>query len=233
VLAAGVLFLASADPTNRAQALFNKLFYQIGVAPGGAGYLRELGVRPEEMRYIGVHSFVPGSPAADRAWVESFYTRTTYSRLAGWYLRHPRIVLSTLWYVLTVDGPEFRQTNLSNFRRQDKRPPSALSDRFALWSGLRIWLLKRWPWHMPLWYTLFISATIAVLRSPRSAAERRLAWLAFAVAAFGLGQFGVAALADCLETGRHLFLFQVLTDVTICFAAAWLASRIPWRSAAR
>jgi hypothetical protein len=165
--------------------------------------------------------------------VEAFYTRTTYSRLAGWYLRRPRIPLSMLWYVLTVDGPEFRQSNLSNFRRQDKRPPSALSDRFALWSGLRIWLLKRWPWHMPLWFALFITSTIAVLRSSRSAAERRLAWLALGIAALGLGQFAVAALADCLETGRHLFLFQALTDVTVCFAVAWLAAHIPRRSNAR
>lgn len=35
-------------------------------------------------------------------------------------------------------------------------------------------------------------------------------------------ELGIATLADACETGRHLFLFHVLTDITICFAAVVL-----------
>jgi hypothetical protein len=41
----------------------------------------------------------------------------------------------------------------------------------------------------------------------------------------GAGQFGVAALADCLETGRHLFVFNVCTELMFLLAVAYLASR--------
>jgi hypothetical protein len=233
VLGAGVLLLATADATNPAQALFNKLFFQIGMAPGGPETLRELGVRPEELRYIGMHSYVPDSPAANRGWVEAFYKRTTYPRLAVWYLRHPGRTLSTLWNALAIDGLEMRQSNLSNFRRVDGHPPAARTGRFAFWSDLRVALLLRWPWHVPAWYALFLAVVIRLLLAPRYATERRMAWVALGVAVLGLGQFGVAALADCLETGRHLLLFQACTDLTICFAVAWLSARFPHRSSAR
>jgi hypothetical protein len=54
--------------------------------------------------------------------------------------------------------------------------------------------------------------------------------VALGVLVLGLGQFGVAALADCLETGRHLLLAQACMDLTVCFAVAWLAARGPeWK----
>jgi hypothetical protein len=43
--------------------------------------------------------------------------------------------------------------------------------------------------------------------------------------ALGAAEFVAAALADCLDAGRHLFLFQAATDLTICFAAAWLLQK--------
>ena len=228
VLLAGGLLLATADPTNRAQALFNKLFTQIGAAPDGAAMLQELGVQPEEMRYIGTHSFSPGSPAANRAWVEAFYNRTGFARLAGWYVRHPGRTLKILWATLATDAQTMRPENLSNFRREDGHPPGARSTRFALWSNFRAALLARWPWHMVLWYAVFIGGAIGVLGSPRS----RVAWIGLGVAALGLGEFAAAALADCMETARHLFLFHACSDLTFCFAAAYLAARLarPFRA---
>jgi hypothetical protein len=86
---------------------------------------------------------------------------------------------------------------------------------------------------MPLWYTLFLAGAIRILRAPRYPAERRMAWVGIGVVILGLGQFAVAALADCLETGRHLLLFQACTDLTICFAVAALSDRIPRLSSAR
>ena len=43
----------------------------------------------------------------------------------------------------------------------------------------------------------------------------------------GAGEFAAAALGDALDAGRHLFLFQAATDVTVCFAAAWLLQKWP------
>lgn len=226
VFAAGGYMLATADPTNRAQALFNKLFFQIGMAPGGAASLRELGVREDELRYIGTHSYAPGTPAGDQTWAQNFYAHTGYPRLAAWYLRHPGRAIGLLWSTLSRDAQELRQNNLSNLRRQEASGTSEQTHRFEVWSNFRSILLRRWPWHMVLWYVLFLAGTARIVLSPRSGPERRLAWVAVGVAVLGLGHFALAALADCLETGRHLLLFQACTDVTICFTVGYAAARI-------
>jgi hypothetical protein len=226
VFASGAYMLATADPTNRAQALFNKLFFQIGMAPDGAAVLREMGVREDELRYIGTHSYAPGTPAGDQTWAQNFYAHTGYPRLAAWYVRHPGRAIGLLWSTLAKDAQELRQNNLSNLRRQDASGTNLRTDRFAVWSNFRSALLRRWPWHMVLWYVLFLAGVATMVLGPRSGAERRLAWVAAGVALLGLGHFALAALADCLETGRHLLLFQACTDVTICFAVGYAAARI-------
>jgi hypothetical protein len=86
-----------------------------------------------------------------------------------------------------------------------------------MWSTFRAWLLRRWPWHMPVWYVVFLAGCLAS-RSP-------VGWVAMGIAALGLGEFALAALGDSLDAGRHLFLFQAATDLTICFAAAWLLQK--------
>jgi len=218
LIAAGAVELATAEPSNRAQALFNKLFYQIGASgPTGSADLRELGVLPEEMRYIGTHSYMPGSPALDRQWVEEFYARTGFGRLLVWYLRHPARTAQILHQTLVTDAPAIRPQNLSNYRREEGHRAGARTNRFALWSGLRSALLARWPYHIVLWYALFVAGAIAATR-----AHPRVSWLGLGVAALGIGQFLVASLADCLETGRHLWMFHVCTDLTLCFAVTRL-----------
>jgi hypothetical protein len=41
----------------------------------------------------------------------------------------------------------------------------------------------------------------------------------------GAAEFGVASLADAVETERHLLLFHLLTDVTMFLALVWAAPR--------
>lgn len=210
VLLAGCWMLASTDQAYRGQAMFNVLFYRL--APHGAD-LTSLGVAPEEMRYRGMHSYMEGSPANDRGWTESFYRRTGFARLIGWYARHPASTLGFLRETLAEGAPEMRPVNLSNFRVEDGRAPGARTSRFAAWSDLRSWLLRRWPWHIVLWYALFAAGCLAN--------GSRVAWVGLGVAVLGSGEFGAASLADCLDAGRHLFLFHAATDLTMCFAAGW------------
>jgi hypothetical protein len=136
-------------------------------------------------------------------------------------VRHPGHTLKIVWGTLATDAQTMRPENLSNFRRKDGHTPGARSTRFALWSNFRAALLARWPWHMVLWYAVFVAGAIGALGSPRS----RVAWIAIGVAVLGLGEFAAAALADCMETARHLFLFHACTDLTFCLAAAYLSGR--------
>ena len=214
VLLAGAGMLASTDGSYRGQAMFNVLFFRLG--PAGAD-LEALGVKPEELRYRGMHAYLPGVPAADRAWTEEFGRRTGFARLLGWYARHPGSTLGFLAETLKEGAPEMRPVYLGNFRAQDGRAPGARTQRFAVWSNFRGALLRRWPWHMVAWYVVFLAGCL-VSGSP-------LRWVAMGIAALGAGEFAAAALADSLDAGRHLFLFHAATDLTVCFAAAWLIEK--------
>ena len=214
VLLAGAGMLISTDGAYRGQAMYNVLFFRLG--PSGAD-LQSLGVRPEELRYSGTHSYMPGTPISNNQWTEEFGKRTGFAKLMGWYARHPGSTLGFLSKTLTVGAPEMRPVNLSNFRAEDGRPPGARTERFAMWSNFREWLLSRWPWHMPVWYVVFLAGCLAS-RSP-------VRWVAMGIAVLGLGEFALAALGDSLDAGRHLFLFQAATDLTICFGAAWLLQK--------
>jgi hypothetical protein len=214
LLMAGAAMLISTDGAYRGQAMYNVLFFRLG--PAGAD-LQSLGVRPGELRYSGTHSYMPGVPVSSNQWTEEFGRRTGFARLMGWYARHPGSTLGFLAETLKKGAPEMRQPNLGNFRAEDGRPHGARTERFAMWSNFRAWLLRRWPWHMPVWYVVFLAGCLAS-RSP-------VGWVAMGIAALGLGEFALAALGDSLDAGRHLFLFQAATDLTICFAAAWLLQK--------
>ena len=214
VLVAGAAMLGSTDASYRGQAMFNVVFFRLG--PAGAD-LQALGVTSGELRYRGMHAYMPGVPAADRAWAEEFARRTGFARLLGWYAQHPGSTLGFLAETLKEGAPEMRPVNLGNFRAEDGRAPGAQTQRFAVWSNFRAWLLRRWPWHLPVWYVVFLAGCLAS-RSP-------LRWVAMGMAALGLGEFALAALGDSLDAGRHLFLFHAATDLTICFAAGWLIQK--------
>ena len=214
VLLAGAVMLLSTDAGYRGQALFNVLFYRL--APDGVD-LKPLGVRPEEMRYSGMHSYVAGAPTSDGEWTVDFGRRTGFVRLLKWYAGHPRRTLRYLAATLKEGNSEMRQSNLGNFRAEDGRPPHTRTQRFAAWSNWRVEMSRRWPWYLPLWYVVFLLGSVA--------SGARLKWVAVGLAVFGAGEFVAAALADCLDAGRHMFLFQAATDLTVGFAAAWLAQK--------
>jgi hypothetical protein len=214
VLVAGAGMLITTDASYRGQALFNVLFFRLG--PAGAD-LRPLGVRPEELRYSGMHAYIPGAPAADRAWTEEFGRRTGFARLLWWYARHPGSTLGFLTATLKEGAPEMRPIYLGNFRAEDGRAAGARTERFAVWSNWRSELLRRWPWHMVVWYAVFLAGCVA------SGSPAR--WVAMGIAVLGAGEFAAAALGDSLDAGRHLLLFHAATDLTVCFAAAWLAQK--------
>jgi len=202
------------DAGYRGEALFNVLFYRLG--PAGAD-LQPLGVRAEELRYRGMHSYIPGAPTDNRAWTEDFGRRTGFARLLKWYALHPAKTLGYLEGTLKEGGPEMRPVYLGNFRVEDGRAPAAHTGRFAVWSNWRAWLFRRWPWHIWVWYSAFLAGCVAS-RSP-------VKWVAMGIAVLGVGELAVAALGDSLDPSRHLFLFHAATDLTVCFAAAWLLQK--------
>jgi hypothetical protein len=216
----------TADRAYKGQALFNLLFYRIG-SQGAAAMpdLLKLGVLPEEERYLGTHSYVPGSPMASPQFAEQFYERTGFTRLLGWYLRHPVKTFRMVRDRLLWEAEIMRANNLGNYRIDSGHSPHARTHRFGLWSDMRSALFHRAPWYLPLWYALFVAGCLTAILQRRSPVFTRIAWLALGIGLLGAGEFLAASLADCLDMARHLFLFHACTDLTVCFAVAWGVER--------
>ena len=207
------------------EALFNLIFFKL--APRAAApeaVVREFGLDERDFRWIGTNAFMEGSPTADPAWLADFGRRTSYGTALRFYARHPGEALRVLAGDLREQAPMMRPPNLSNFRQEQGRPAGALTNRFASWSNLRRWLFFRRPSHIAVWYAAFVGAALALLA--RGAWRSWSVVLALGVAAMGIGEFGFASLADACETYRHLLLFHLLTDVTVCLAAGWGLTRL-------
>jgi hypothetical protein len=226
VFASGVYMERTADRGYKGQALFNVLFYRIGLqGPSAMPDLVKLGVRPDEVRYLGMHSYAPGSPMENLQYAEEFYERTGFARLLGWYLHHPVKTFHMVSDRLLWEAEIMRANNLGNYRIEAGHDPGARTHRFGLWSDMRSALFHRAPWYLAVWYTLFFAGCLTAIVRRHSAVFTRMAWLGLGIALLGAGEFVASNLADCLDMARHLFLFHACTDLTVCFAVAWAVER--------
>ena len=227
VIAGSIGLLLSMPPWYRAQSRFDLIFSFItprSATP--AADLEELGLSSAHLRFSGSNAFSPGTPMAQRAFVDDFDAHCTYARILAFYARHPAVAAAKLWSDLTAKAALRRPANLSNFPRTQGKPPGARTRRLASWSALRSALFAWWPAHILIWYAFAIgwfgwrAFHGLPLRRARAAVIVTIAWA-------GILEFAVAALADAVETDRHLFLFHLLTDVTIFFAALWWSDPAP------
>src|SRR5215472_3706589 len=93
----------------------------------------------------------------------------------------------------------------------DGFPRDSRATHFVYWSDFRAKLLSRAPWHLVVFYFLScISALWLLLRLP---AARPFAALTLAIQVVAVIEYGNAVLADATETFRHLFLFNVTTEI--------------------
>ena len=210
------------------QALFNLIFFKLAKnSPDPAQDLQDLGLSRKELPYLGMHVYLPESPARDPAWFQDFCRRTSYSKVARFYLSNPSRALKILREDLEVWAPYLRFA-YANFRRQDASKPQQMAERFASWSNMRIRLFFFWPEHVLLWYLLLGVGVIAIFRRRPSETVVNLALLTIGIAVAAAIEFSVASLADAVETFRHLFLFHTLTDLTLLLAlAALLTNTLP------
>jgi hypothetical protein len=229
LLACSVYMVASQDEFYTSHALFNIIFFKIAPhsrAPEAA--VRELGLGPNEYRFIGTHAFTRGNPMDNISWLRHFNSQTNFGKVLVYWLDHPRETLRAMRADRDHLAGDLRQRNLANYRREDGYLPGTLTNRFAFWSNLRSEIYRLWPAHIFWWYAAVICAAVANLRRHRAVAA-----VCLGVSAIAILDFCFATLTDAIETERHLFIFHAATEITICFAAAWAIDAVPARAAAR
>lgn len=224
LIAAEACIIFTMSPLYSVQSLFNVIFSKLALqsaSPRAA--LAEVGLGEAEFRYIGTNCYSPGSPFNTADAMRDFNRRTSFGRVALYWLRHPGEAYRAVRSDLVNRVHDIRPANLSNFREQDGHAPFALTTRFALWSDLRAAFLRRWPAHIVAWYLLVVvGATVIASHRPL----RGPAVICLGVCIMAILEFLLATLFDAVETERHLLMFHALTEITICFASAWLLDAI-------
>jgi hypothetical protein len=169
---------------------------------------RSLGLPKEDIRYSGMHSFMPGSPVQNTNWFNDFTARTSTLAVIRFYSTHPARALGILHGDLVREEGIRRPLNISNYRREQGYPPGTRTARFGWWSALQTQLSAWWPWQ-----SVFCWASIFVLASRRYSLGESSVILAVLLA--GALEFCISSLGDSVETYRHLLLAHLFTDFAI------------------
>ena len=218
--------LSLTPPHYKLYALYNVIFSRL--APHSQmpwDVLQQVGLGDDDMKLVGSHAYIPGAPVYNDEWSEDFLRRTSFGKLIRYYLQNPDVVVSEMDRDLKLAAPVLRPTDMANFRQKDGYPPAMLATRFSFWSDLRRDMLRQFPYHVLViylapWLMWIAGWRWARLRSP-------VMPLALILSAAGVMEFGMSALTDALDNSRHLFLFQIITEVMILTFAAGLLQLAP------
>ena len=200
----------------RTISLYNVIFSRL--APGDRTVLEKLGLDAGYQKWIHTDAFDPGSPIHDPDWSQAFVSQVSFADVARLYLQYPGIALREIDHELHDSVHDLRPDYMANYREVDGFPPHTAATRFSLWSNLRARMLIDYPYHLVLLYSLPLFALFFRGRSP-------LLPLALVLVMAGIAEFAICTLADAIDTHRHLFLFQVITETLILVTVSGVISR--------
>jgi hypothetical protein len=217
IVAAAVVMFATAPPWYQTVNSYNALFYQsLPHSQDPAGDIAQLGMDPGMVRYVGNHAFLPDSPMQDTRETERLGRFISVRSLTLYYFSHPRVAALVFRSALAEGSLQrvrmqigARQYRLGNFEKSAGRPPEAQSHFFDFWSDLKAAVFG----NRPVLYGCYAAGLLAAL------------WIfclrarVTAIAAIWTGMVALAAVLvmfDGVDTGRHLFLFNAMLDMTAC-----------------
>jgi hypothetical protein len=219
LVAATLTMLSLTPPYYRVFAIYDQIFARLAIHdPEPWQVLRDLGLGEDEMKLVNTNAQTPGVPVYDEKWRKEFLERTSFAKLARYYLDNPDVVVRELNSDLNLAAPVLRPTDMANYREKDGYPPKTMATRFSLWSSLRSAVLHVFPYHVLLFYLLPWAAWIAGWKWP--ALRWRVMPVALTLSVAGMGEFAMTTLTDCLDNSRHLFVFHVITEMLILMIAA-------------
>jgi hypothetical protein len=229
-LAATIAMFALTTAEYKAYPLNNLIFYRLlPESTDRAPLISALGLSHDDLLLEGTHSYSPNAPVQDPKWRDAFVKRESFGKIALYYLHNPSVPLQMLFHDLRDSAPWIRSAELGNYRRKDGFAPGTLARRFAWWSDVRAWAMRVFPEYVVLLYAFAGIFSLACCFRKSLAARWPLYPLVLMLVVSGVVEFCFSSLADCLETERHLFIFQVITEMVILFALAGIVRLLPER----
>ncbi len=190
----------------RAMAAYHVVFSDLLMySQNQAQVLKELDLPPEMVGFRGTDAFGPESGMVHPSYRAMLIRELSHWKLLRYYLRHPEVPLRLTEAGLR-DGALERHFGHGNFTKSAGKAPAAMSHAFALVSDTRRALFQPRPW---LYAGYLLAVLLGMIYWYRGSPA------ALALAAMAGIEFFLSALADCKETGRHLFLFRTLMDVAL------------------
>jgi hypothetical protein len=232
LLAASTLTMLAVTPTHyRLFALYNVIFTRLtphSLEPWLV--VNEVGLNDDDLKYLNTNAYTPGAPVGDAVWSEQFLRRTSFGKLAWFYLRNPDVVLKETNRELVSSAAVLRPKDMANYREEDGFPPRTLATRFSLWSSMRSRFSSMLPHfviaiYLAPWLYAILAWKYRQLRSP-------LIPVAIALSLGGVMEFELSTLTDALDNSRHLFIFQVITELLILMIAGRILDAIMPRKSA-
>jgi hypothetical protein len=177
--------------------------------------LAQLGLDDSYARWSGMHTYSEGSPmTAGLEFSRVFGERTGQGHIATFYARHP----AQAWRLLIAAmGEAGRQRPyLGNYDRRTGAREFQESNAFSAWSSLKRALF----WHngkLDLGYTLGLVALLCFLGW-----RQRMFAAVVAFSVLAILELLICSLGDVLDTLRHEWVFNGVTDLAAVFIVAFL-----------
>ncbi len=212
ILAAAFVPMVFVESGYGATAIYNTIFFEIMPRSQAvdADFV-SLGLDQSYRRWIGTYSYNAGSAMADPTFVREFSSRTSQLKVLRYFLFHPGLTFQMIVSRLNDAGQE-RQA-MGDLERGPGVPEYAKSDRFSLWSRAKAEVF----WDHGMRWLAFLALSWAGLGAAL-VLRGRCIYPGICLAVMGTSALLIATLGDVLEVIRHLFLFNLLTDLSAACA---------------
>jgi hypothetical protein len=187
--------------------------------------LKQLGVDPKYSALKGSDAFNSPIDIYSKQFNKYFYSKINTYSIIKFYLLHPRHLFLEM-QVIAKAAVENRPDYIGNYEKSAGLPPVSISNRYSLWNIMKKRFFPQSAWFYMAYFCLYF--LVVVYEHTRSNIKQAkllleicgaigiMAILQFLVV-LGDGEFGVV---------KHLFLFEVLFDVSLLMTITWLCNKI-------
>ena len=223
VMGSFLLFAFGLPSYYRSGDLWNSVFLEIvGNSQTPERDLQELGLPPEMIIYKGKYAFAEG---VNRNVYEDFQHSWLYFRIFKFYLVHPNRLIN-LVDSSTSTAFELQQSNLGNFVSSEYFGSYDKSQAFNFWNKLRVNILPKSIWTLVGLFLINLGAVVVKIKKFDSGKSGLfISGLHLTIIFMIVLQFFTVLMAEgTFELVKHMFLFNLLLDITIVFLVAYFAS---------
>jgi hypothetical protein len=185
----------------------------------------QLGVNPKYSVLTGTAAYSHKVDINSQQFDKDFFSKISTMDIIKLYCLHPGQLLAEL-QVTARNAAINRPGYLGNYERPAGLPPRSLSNRWSFWNIIRERLLPKSLWFYAGYFGLYFFTVVYAITRNKDRQARFLLALCGTLGLMAVLQFFAVLGEGENELIKHLFLFDVLFDMTLLIAIAWLANKM-------